>query len=129
MCNAMPAWRRGLVVKRSRREFIGLIGGVGVAAVAARTGVLCAQQAAPALAVTELRDGLHLISGAGGNVVARAYEGALLLVDSGAPGYAPALRKLFGERFGAAPVEVLFNTHWHLDNTGGNEDLLGERAA
>ena len=92
-------------MKRTRREFMGLIGGVGVAtAVAARTGVLHAQQAAPAqaapaLAVTELRDGLQLISGGGGNVVARAYEGALLLVDSGAPGYAPALRKLFGERF------------------------------
>jgi cyclase len=117
-------------LKRSRREFMGLLGSVGIAtAVTGGARALRAQSAPPALAITELRDGLQLISGVGGNVVARAHEGALLLVDSGAPGNAPALRKLFGERFGAAPVEVLFNTHWHLDNSGGNEELLGDRAA
>ena len=100
----------------------------GNMAAAGRAGVIRAQQAGSALVATELRDGLQLISGSGGNVVARVHDGALLLVDSGAAADAPALRKLFGERFGTSAVDVLFNTHWHLDSSGGNEDLLGERA-
>jgi cyclase len=118
-------------LKQSRREFIGLLGGVGVASAAltVRRGALDAQAARAPLAVTELRNGLQLISGAGGNIVARVHDGALHLVDSGAPGSAATLRKLLDERFGRAPVDVLFNTHWHLDHTGGNEALIGERAA
>jgi glyoxylase-like metal-dependent hydrolase (beta-lactamase superfamily II) len=61
-------------------------------------------------------------------VIARAHDGGLLLVDSGSPESTPALRTLLAERLGAAPVEVLFNTHWHLDHTGGNEALVGERS-
>jgi cyclase len=112
-----------------RREFMSLLGAVGVAAFGARPGSLRAQQAPSSLTMTELRAGLQLISGAGGNVVARADQGALLLVDSGSPESATTLRKLLDERFEAAPVAVLFNTHWHLDHTGGNEALVGEHAA
>ncbi len=115
-------------MKRSRRRFLSLLGGVGVAALAGRAGVVRAQSVpAASLSVTELRGGLQLIGGAGGNVVARPHAGALLLVDSGSAETAGALRKLLGERFAAAPVEVLFNTHWHLDHTGGNDALAGER--
>ena len=111
-----------------RREFLGLLGGIGVvAAVAGRSGAARGQQAP--LAVAELRQGLQLISGAGGNVVARPDSGALLLVDSGSAESAAALRRLLGERFGAAPVTVLFNTHWHPDHTGGNDALVGPGAA
>jgi glyoxylase-like metal-dependent hydrolase (beta-lactamase superfamily II) len=72
---------------------------------------------------------LHLISGAGGNVVARTHEGSLLLVDSGAQERAPALRRLLADQLGTERVELLFNTHWHLDHTGGNEALVGGRSA
>ena len=65
------------------------------------------------LEATEIRDGLQLISGAGGNVVARAHDGGLLLVDSGAPQSAAALRAFLLERLGTARPELLFNTHWH----------------
>ena len=111
-------------MKRSRRVFLGLLGGAGVAALAGRVDAVRAQAAAPPkLAVTELRDGLHLISGAGGNIVARRHSGSLLLVDSGSPESASALRALLRERFAAAPLDLLFNTHWHLEHTGGNEAL------
>jgi glyoxylase-like metal-dependent hydrolase (beta-lactamase superfamily II) len=110
-----------------RREFIGLLGALGIAGLGARTRAAIAQPA-PSLRVTELRAGLHLISGAGGNVVARADQGALLLVDSGAPQSVAALRKLLGERFGTERVAILFNTHWHLDHSGGNDALVGEPA-
>jgi cyclase len=117
-------------LKRSRRVFLGLLGGAGVAALAGRLDAARAQTTAPPkLAAAELRDGLHLISGAGGNIVARPYSGSLLLVDSGSPESASALRALLGERFAAAPVDLLFNTHWHLDHTGGNDALVGERSA
>jgi cyclase len=109
-----------------RREFMSLLGGIGVAGA---LGSSRAQSPPASLTATELRGGLQLIAGAGGNVVARADQGALLLVDSGSPESTTALRTLLDERFGAAPVAVLFNTHWHLDHTGGNEALIGQRAA
>jgi cyclase len=99
-------------------------------ALTGRPAAVRGQSTAPsALAIAELRDGLHLISGAGGNIVARPGNGSVLLVDSGSPESAPKLRQLLGERFAAAPVDVLFNTHWHLDHTGGNDALVGERTA
>ena len=81
--------RRALL---KRREFMSLLGGVGVAgALGARARLVHAQQtSSTSLAVTELRAGLHLISGAGGNVVARSDQGAVLLVDSGSAESAPA---------------------------------------
>ena len=45
------------------------------------------------------------------------------MVDSGSPESAPHLQRFVMERFSAAPVQVLFNTHWHLEHTGGNEAL------
>jgi cyclase len=109
--------------------FLGLLGGAGMAALAGRPRAAHAQTApSSTLAVAELRDGLHLISGAGGNIVVRPHDGSLLLVDSGSPEHSSALRALLGERFAAAPVDLLFNTHWHLDHTGGNDALVGERS-
>ena len=110
-------------MQQNRREFVrSLAGAVAAAAVAGERRV--ARAAEPTLAVAELRGGLVLIGGAGGNIVARAHGGALLLVDSGSPGSAAALRALLTERYAGASVELLFNTHWHLDHTGGNEALV-----
>jgi len=124
----MTALRRdGL--EPSRRAFLGLLGGLGIAAagLGCRVGAVGAQHARAALTVSELRDGLQLISGGGGNVVAYAQEAALLLVDSGSPERAEALRALLAERFGGAALEILFNTHWHLEHTGGNDALVASR--
>ena len=118
-------------MERSRRDFCRLLGGVGAATV----GFGClspawrAQAAQSSLAVADLRAGLKLISGACGNVAALAGADGLLLVDSGAPEHAPALREVLREKVGSAPVTVLLNSHWHLDHTGGNETLLEGRPA
>jgi cyclase len=114
-------------VQRSRREFMSLIGIAGMAGALLPASALRAQQPAPPLTLTALRGDLQLIMGAGGNVVASSDGRSLLLVDSGSPERADALQALLGERFGAAPVALLFNTHWHLDHTGGNDALIGER--
>jgi glyoxylase-like metal-dependent hydrolase (beta-lactamase superfamily II) len=73
------------------------------------------------LAAEALRGGLTLITGAGGNVVLLTTADGAVQVDSGTGASALNLGKLVAERLGSAPVRTLFNTHWHLDHTGGNE--------
>lgn len=70
---------------------------------------------------TALNDRLLLVSGLGGNVLALRGDEGLLLVDAGAPGATSKLQselKKFGH---GAKVATVINTHWHTDQTGGNE--------
>ncbi len=72
----------------------------------------------------KLADRVRLISGAPGNVVSLVSSDGILLVDSGAADRAPAVQaSLAGAR-----VRTLFNTHYHADQTGGNE-LFGKAGA
>jgi glyoxylase-like metal-dependent hydrolase (beta-lactamase superfamily II) len=109
----------------SRRRFLRALGGAG-AALCGWGGAIRApraQTASQPLAATELRGGLVQITGAGCNVVVAPRPEGLLVVDSGSAERGADLKKLLTERFGAAPVEVLFNTHWHLEHTGGTEAI------
>ena len=105
----------------SRRRFFRTLAGVAFAGLGAR--VARPQAADGSLAMAELRGGLALITGAGANVVVLARPEGLLMVDSGSPESAPNLQRFVMERFSAATVQALFNTHWHLEHTGGNEAL------
>src|SRR4030095_12162172 len=61
------------------------------------------------------------IDGGGSNVLCFNTGEGLVLVDSGAPKSGDrvlAAIKTFG---GDARVQILFNTHYHLDQTGNNE--------
>ncbi len=82
-----------------------------------------AAQSAPALGEVELRDDLSLVTGLPTNVVVLRTAGSAALVDSGPPSHGAELAKLVGGRLGFLSVELLFNTHWHLAHTGGNEAL------
>ncbi len=73
------------------------------------------------LAAEALRGGLVLITGAGGNVVLLGTPEGSVQVDSGTSARAQDLAKLVAERLGPTSARTLFNTHWHLDHTGGNE--------
>jgi cyclase len=110
----------------SRRQFLTRALGATAAAVVTagvRRGVP-AQSAAPdALGEVELREDLTLVTGLGTNVVVLRTAGSAALVDSGPPAHAAALAKLVRGRMGLLPVEFLFNTHWHVAHTGGNEAL------
>jgi glyoxylase-like metal-dependent hydrolase (beta-lactamase superfamily II) len=55
----------------------------------------------------------------GTNIVVLTTVDGLILVDSGEPQYARALM----ESLGSKRVQTVFNTHYHLENTGGNEAL------
>jgi glyoxylase-like metal-dependent hydrolase (beta-lactamase superfamily II) len=68
----------------------------------------------------EIGDGLWLITGAGGNVLARTAPDSQLLVDSGARESGDALKAALSMLPGAAQVHTLLNTHWHPEQTGGN---------
>ena len=94
----------------NRRELLkGAFGGM--------TGLLVL----PRLAMSQqpLSDKLSLITGVGTNVLALTTNDGLVLVDSGAPQFTDELKKQLGSK----RVQTVFNTHFHLENTGANEAL------
>jgi glyoxylase-like metal-dependent hydrolase (beta-lactamase superfamily II) len=76
---------------------------------------------------TRLTDHLSLVAAGGTNVLAYASPEGLVLVDSGEPARtAPlmaAVRQVWKPPAGGTRSVTLFNTHWHLEHTGGNEAI------
>ena len=64
-----------------------------------------------------------MLTGAGGNILVRAADAGQVLVDSGAPWSTEAVLAALDDLPGAGRVGTLFNTHWHLDQVGGNAAL------
>ena len=95
------------------------------AALASLSGVVSAPLLAASATIqsTELGNNLFLITGAGANVVAFGNKEGVLLVDGGLAQNSRALLKEVSKRFGTSKVSVLFNTHWHPEQTGSNERL------
>jgi glyoxylase-like metal-dependent hydrolase (beta-lactamase superfamily II) len=77
-----------------------------------------------ALSTAKLTDRVSVISGAPGNVVVLSANDGLVLVDSGSAALARAVRATLG----SAQVRTLINTHYHAEQTGGNE-LFGAAGA
>src|SRR5262249_59362035 len=67
--------------------------------------------------ITKLTDNLSLLTGVGTNVLTLSTIDGMVLVDSGAPQYSGALMA------STSRVHTVFNTHFHLENTGSNETL------
>jgi glyoxylase-like metal-dependent hydrolase (beta-lactamase superfamily II) len=81
-----------------------------------------AANVAPAgIEVQRLRPGLHLLGGAGSNVVAWSGADGTVLVDSGTAAAAPQLVEAVAGVATGSAVRFVVNTHWHPDHTGGNE--------
>ena len=79
------------------------------------------QQEAGVNGVGRLNDKIAVVNAGGTNVVAFSTGDGLLLVDSGVPGYGePLVAALAGVAVNSN-VHTLFNTHYHLENTGNNE--------
>jgi len=68
-------------------------------------------------------DKLTVIDGGGTNVVAFSSTDGLVLVDSGAPGNADRIVAALKTFAPNGKVTTLFNTHYHLDHTGNNEQF------
>ena len=77
-------------------------------------------QAGPS--ATPIAERITLITGAGSNVVALAGDGGSLLVDAGDAAHAADVLRL------AVKVSTVFNTHYHLESTGGNDVMAGAGA-
>ena len=77
---------------------------------------------APKIENTQLGDNLYLLTGAGGNAVARTGP-EVVMVDGGLAQNAAALAQVVAALPNSGPVRTLFNTHWHPEQTGSNERL------
>jgi len=87
-------------------------------------GVAVAAAVRPAFAQAQpLGDGLSLGDGFGGNVVVLKTGDGAVLVDSGKPGAAGEVLGFVEATTGSRRVHTLLNTHWHLDQIGGNEAI------
>jgi len=106
----------------SRRGFLGrALGGAAVLSVGAAASPLLAREPAAVIRSEPLGEGLRVISGSGCNVVALNGPDGVLLVDGGLKQHSAALLKEALKKPGPGRVSVLFNTHWHPEQTGSNE--------
>src|ERR1700704_6678811 len=75
-------------------------------------------QASPS--VVPVSEGFVMLTGAGGNVLVRTASTGQVLVDGGAAAFTDAVLAQLRGLPGGGRVTTLFNTHWHLDQVGGN---------
>lgn len=75
----------------------------------------------------QLSDGVWVLFGQGGNIGVSAGEDGVFLIDDQ---FAPLTEKILAAlaQITDESVRFVFNTHWHGDHTGGNENL-GEAGA
>jgi glyoxylase-like metal-dependent hydrolase (beta-lactamase superfamily II) len=103
------------------RRFVALLPAIASLLVATQAG--SAEVTTPVTVEAQaLRAGLHVLRGAGCNVVAWAGGEGVMLVDSGSAAAAPQLLEAVG-RISSASVRLVVNTHWHPDHVGGNPAL------
>ena len=76
-----------------------------------------------------VRDNIHLISGAGCNVVVAVGSDSVLVVDGGHEDYSAAVLAEIDRLGQGKPVTALFNTNWRPEHCGLNEHFgsLGTR--
>ena len=66
--------------------------------------------------------GIYMLMGAGGNIgVSMGDDGVFLIDDQFAP-LTDKIKKAV-KVISDKPIKYVFNTHWHYDHTGGNENL------
>lgn len=71
--------------------------------------------------IRKLTDRFSVIDGGGANVLAFLGADGLVLVDSGAPKSGDQVISALKLLAPGAKLQTLFNTHYHLDQTGNNE--------
>lgn len=73
------------------------------------------------LPVRRLTDKLAVVDGGGSNVLVFSAADGLVLVDSGAPKSGEPVMAALMSLGANGRVQALFNTHYHVDQTGNNE--------
>ena len=95
-----------------------------LAALTLHAGVAAAQRdfSKVEIRTTKVAEGVYMLEGAGGNIgVYTGTEGVLVIDDQ----FAPLTDKIKAAitAISDKPIRFLFNTHWHGDHTGGNENF------
>lgn len=72
--------------------------------------------------VEAVASGLHVLYGAGGNIVASTGSQGVLIVDDQFPEMAPRIRNAIAN-LGGGDIDFVINTHWHFDHADGNPVL------
>lgn len=75
----------------------------------------------------QLGEGLYVLFGVGGNIVASIGDDGVFLVDTQFPEMVPLYREAIRE-LGGREINFVVNTHWHFDHADGNQ-ILGEDGA
>ena len=104
--------------------------GSGLVATLALTApvALAAQEMADVeIQTQQVRDGVYMLVGEGGNIGLSVGEDGVFVIDDQ---FAPLTERILEAiaAITAEPVRFVFNTHWHGDHTGGNENM-GEAGA
>ena len=107
----MTAWR-----------FAFVLGAAAVALVGSFSGARAQDFDAVEISTTPVAPGLYMMVGRGGNLAVSTGEDGVFLVDDQ---YAPLTGKIRAAiaTVSDAAIRFVFNTHWHGDHTGGNENL------
>jgi glyoxylase-like metal-dependent hydrolase (beta-lactamase superfamily II) len=109
--------------RHGRRQFLQAVAGTAALALP-RAAFGQAGQAGPLL--SKLGERVTLITGAGNNVIALATSDGAVLVDAGDAAHVPDLIKDVLKVSGK--VSTVFNTHYHLESTGGNDAMAAAGA-
>jgi len=94
----------------------------------ATTGALTLWASPRILKAQRQTDKLTVVDGGGANVLAFSTGEGLVLVDSGASKSADKVLAALKSVASGAKVQTLFNTHYHLDQTGNNETFAAAGA-
>ncbi len=86
-----------------------------------------ADAATAAIKVHNLRGGVSVLEGSGGNVGVLTGPDGKVMVDAGITASKPRMLEALAS-LGSEPVRHLINTHWHFDHADGNEWVHGEGA-
>jgi len=117
-----------VIRRQTRRQIlkaaIGGAAGIVLGAPVLRLSGAQAQAVPESAGTLRLADDLFVVRIPGeANVVAQTDANGVLLVDGGSAGASDALMKAVSGLPGGGPVRMLFNTHWHPEQTGSNERL------
>src|SRR3984893_11917892 len=116
--------QRGPARRQLLKAAIGGAAGIVLGTPVLRLAAASAQAAGQGAATLRLGDDLFVLRIPGeANVVAQTGANGVILVDGGSAGASDALMKAVSALPGGGPVHTIFNTHWHPEQTGSNEQL------
>ena len=79
------------------------------------------------ISAQSLGGGIYMLTGQGGNIGLSVGDDGVFIIDDQ---FAPLTEKILASiaDITSESVRFVFNTHWHGDHTGGNENLGGTGA-